>query len=87
MTVRSQSVRSCGVCRRERLVHPPSRASTVLKDNFLGLGCFAARGLGGLFCGLGLLFRWVLTLLFLAIGRQARFLLGSGGFRACFALG
>ena len=24
MTVRSQSVRSCGVCRRERLVHPPS---------------------------------------------------------------
>ena len=33
----------------------------------LGLGCFAARGVGGLFCGLGLLFRWVLTLLFLVL--------------------
>ena len=31
----------------------------------MGLSCFAARGLGGLFCGLGLLFLWALGLLFL----------------------
>ena len=31
----------------------------------LGLGCFASRGLGGIFCDLGFLARWVLGLLFL----------------------
>ena len=32
MTVRSQSVRSCGVCRRERLVHPPSWGAELTED-------------------------------------------------------
>ena len=33
MTVRSQSVRSCGVCRRERLVHPPSWGGAELTED------------------------------------------------------